>query len=598
MTRSGTERIKSSLSPGSIIDLLRAVPRSRRRALWVLLVLMLLGALAEWVTLSSVLLFLAALSDPAGLSHVPLPGPLLNTAGSGDWDLAVWPMTIIFLLAVLLSMAIRLLLARAMSRFSFAMGRDLGVELFKRILYQPFSYHAQHNSAEVLGAVNKAHGVATCVVLPVVQAIAAGILGLGILIALLWINLPVALVAGLVLVTLYWISSRLTSRLLSRNSRIVSSGHTARMKVVQEGIGGVRDLILEGAQQPFLDQFSEIEAAFRDAQARNAFISQFPRFLIEALGIISIALLAVWISSRDDMSLVGSIPVLGALALGAQRLLPQVHQIYSSVATIRGGLGMFEDVLALLRLPIARADDSSSTFEVMPFNNSIELRSITFRYDEAHPSILKDIDLAIRKGEKIALTGQTGCGKSTLADLLMGLLEPTSGEILVDGRPLNATSAAFWQRRIAHVAQHIFLLDDSIARNIAFSASEIDRSRIQRTSSAAELDNVLKRIPDGYEARVGERGAMLSGGERQRLGIARALYKEADVLILDEATSALDDVTAIRVMRNIERIYPELTVIMVTHNPRMLEFCDRVIFLENGRLVPLKNQSARDQSAL
>lgn len=567
-----------------ILEVFRCGSPRKQRKLWGLVPLMLLGAIAEWVTLSTVVLFLVVLSDADPTARMSLMGGILNIDVGGATNSGIWWITGLFLLAVFISMATRLMLTRAMSRFSFEVGRDLGIEMFRRVLYQPFRYHARHNSSEVLGAVNKAHGVATTVVLPTVQILTSIVLASAILLALLWVNALVAIAAGGALVLLYWIASRITVNVLARNSEVVARAHTLRMKIVQEGVGGIRDILLEGAQELFLRQFRSVETDFRDTQAKNAYISQFPRVIIEALGIATIALLAVWLSTTENSTLTHAIPTLGALALGAQRLLPQVHQIYSNIATIRGGRGMLRDLLTVLRLPIPETYSHGAVSDSAGQWKRIELRNVSFGYDKDRPLVLENFDLEVERGLSIGIVGETGCGKSTLLDLIMGLLKPSSGSIEVDGNSISEGRVDFWHRRIGHVSQHIFLLDESFARNIAFSDDRMDRERLQKVISVADLDRLIETSKDGCSTPVGERGARLSGGERQRLGIARALYRETDVLVMDEATSALDDSTSVRIMKNIKREFPNLTVIMATHNPRMLEFCDAIYCIEQGRL--------------
>ncbi|MGB0513806.1 MAG: ABC transporter transmembrane domain-containing protein, partial [Wenzhouxiangellaceae bacterium] len=279
-----------------VVEIFRRLAPGSRRRLMGLIPLMLLGAVAEWMTVTAVVVLLMVIGDPSQAAQNSVLGDLLKIEGA-DWAISgVWSVTGLFLVAVFVSMAIRLALAQAMSRFAFAAGRDLGIGIFRSLLYQPFHYHSQHGSSEALGAINKSHAVAMSVILPTIQSVAAVVLAAGILIALLWVNAAVAIAAGGVLVLLYGFASRITTGILKRNSTIVAGAHTQRIKIVQEGIGGIRDILLGGAQELFLRQFDTVESDFRDAQARNAYISQFPRMIIEALGIATIALLAAWLA--------------------------------------------------------------------------------------------------------------------------------------------------------------------------------------------------------------------------------------------------------------------------------------------------------------
>ncbi|MBL38597.1 MAG: ABC transporter ATP-binding protein [Xanthomonadales bacterium] len=560
------------------------ISSKRRRQFWFIALLMLAGAVAELVTISAIVPFLALISAPERASDYPWLGELAeNTslAGGGDTTLLA---TIAFMLLVIIAATIRLVLARANLRFSFAIGRDLGREVYRRILYQPFRYHTRRNSSDVLAAVNKAQAVANGAVMPVIQGFSAFLIGIGILAALLVINATIALSVGVFLVGVYLLANRAVQVRLVRNGRIIAKAHAQRVKAIQEGTGGIRDVILEGAQAEFLEHFSEVEMHFRNAQASNGFMSQSPRFVIEAVGILVIAGLAFGLA-RGGGGLAESIPLLGALALGAQRLLPQGQQIYGAFSSIHGSRKMLADLLEFLELPEAPSLEPATA--ALSFDSRIEMRGVCYRHSDTGPWNLDSVNLSIEKGEKVVVLGETGAGKSTLADLLMGLLEPCEGEILVDGLPLGPTRTRAWQKNISHVPQHVFLLDASIERNISFGAGTVDTNRLRRAARQAEIADMIESLPEGYDSRVGERGAMLSGGERQRLGIARALYKKAQVLVLDEPTSAIDNETAQRILSNVERDEPELTIFMITHNPDAAASFSRRLEVRDGRVFEL-----------
>jgi ABC-type multidrug transport system fused ATPase/permease subunit len=329
--------------------------------------------------------------------------------------------------------------------------------------------------------------------------------------------------------------------------------------------------------------FRDAEHRFRNARTTNAIFANAPRYFVEAAGMVLIAGVAVAMSERPG-GLAAAIPALGALALGAQKLLPLVQQIYFGWAAATGAQQTLSDVIMLLRRPTPSDDDAGGR---LPFTNAISLRGVSYSYGGERQTALKGIDLEIPKGARVGIAGRTGSGKSTLMDLVIGLLEPTEGTIAIDGTPLVAGNRAAWQRNVAHVPQAIFLSDASIAENIAFGvpAGEIDRERVQRAALQAELAEVVAALPEGYDTRVGERGIQLSGGQRQRIGIARALYKQANVLVFDEATSALDDDTESAVMSAIERLDRDLTIILIAHRLTTLQGCDVILRLDRGQVV-------------
>jgi ATP-binding cassette, subfamily B, bacterial PglK len=290
--------------------------------------------------------------------------------------------------------------------------------------------------------------------------------------------------------------------------------------------------------------------------------------------------------SRQEGGIATALPVLGALAVGAQRMLPALQQTYASWASIAGSQGVLADVIELLDQPIPE-DLLQPAPEPLQFRTTIRFDRVRFRYSSDGPWVLNGLDLTITKGARLGFVGATGSGKSTAMDLLMGLLEPTDGQILVDSEPLSRNRVRAWQRTIAHVPQSIYLADATLAENIAFGVppGAVDIERVRRAARQAQIADFIESRPQGYDALVGERGVRLSGGQRQRIGIARALYKRASVLVLDEATSALDNVTEQSVMDAIEGLDRELTILVIAHRLTTVRRCDSIVELQHGRVV-------------
>jgi ATP-binding cassette subfamily B protein len=304
-------------------------------------------------------------------------------------------------------------------------------------------------------------------------------------------------------------------------------------------------------------------------------------YAIHAAGMAGVAALAYVLVSQQG-GIASALPVLGALALGAQRLLPSLQQCYASFTQIQGNVAGLQIVLNLLDQPAPDTDWPRAA--PAEFNESIALDGCSFRYQPDLPLVLREVSLEIKRGERVALVGPTGSGKSTLADILMGLLPPTSGRLLIDGREVASEA---WQANIAHVPQSIFLADTSIAENIALGvpAAEVDSERLEAAARQAQIAGFIESLPQAYATGVGERGVRLSGGQRQRIGIARALYKQAPVLVFDEATSALDDGTEKALMDTLAGLSRDLTIIMIAHRLSTTAYCDRVITVSGGSLV-------------
>lgn len=548
-----------------------------------LLGLMLVGAFAELFNLGAVVVFLSIIAAPESIGRFPLLATILSWLGAetpAGWTYVV---TALFCLCVLFAATIRLLLLKKTVSFGFDAACELGSRLFFLTLHQDYIDHTRQNSSEILAAVNKAQQVTGEVLLPAMQATVALILALFIVAGLVWIDPVVALSSGVALTGIYIATSMVSRTQLRRNSMIVARAQGMRFKVMQEGIGGIRDILLDRSQSVFTEAYDRAEADIRDARTTTALASLAPRYVVEALGIVVVAVVAC-VASLGAGGLTQILPVLGALALGAQRLLPLLQQIYSGWATTIGSRQVLFDLTDLLqrRVPPAAAAGVSITFE-----NSLAIDRVGYCYNEGGRPALIDVSLTIPRGARVGIAGKTGSGKSTLMDIIIGLLEPTQGAIRVDGVALTAANRHAWQRHIAHVPQAIFLSDASISENIAFGVrpADIDPERVRRAAEQAELTDVIEALPSGYETRVGERGIQLSGGQRQRIGIARALYKQASVLVFDEATSALDNETEAAVMRAIERLDRELTILIIAHRLSTLEGCDMVVRLEGGRAI-------------
>jgi ABC-type multidrug transport system fused ATPase/permease subunit len=550
------------------------------------MVLMLLSAFAEVVSLGALLPFLGILTAPEAVFNYRLVARLAHAVGITTAQELLLPLTIAFAVIALLAGAIRLLLLGVSTRFTFSAGADLSMEVYRRTLYQPYHVHVARNSSEVIsGITNKVGGTVLGVLLPLMTLMSSGMLLVAIPVALIAIDPVVALVGTGGFGASYALISWLARRRLRRNSQRIADEYTRVVKALQEGLGGIRDVLLDGTQPVYCEVYRQADHVLRRAQGDNVFIGQSPRFVMEALGMVLIAALA-YVLSHQAHGATKALPVLGALALGAQRLLPALQQGFAAWASMAGSHASLAATIELLDQPLP-AELLSPAPAPLPFRTAIRFRNVRFRYSSDGPWVLDGLDLTIPQGGRIGLVGGTGSGKSTTLDLLMGLLVPTEGEVMVDGQVVTGTLARAWQRTIAHVPQSIYLADTTMAENIAFGVprAEIDMQRVRDAARQAQIADFIESRPEGYDADVGERGVRLSGGQRQRIGIARALYKRASVLILDEATSALDNETERSVMQAIEGLQRNLTILLIAHRLSTVRHCDTIAELEHGRIV-------------
>jgi ATP-binding cassette subfamily B protein len=386
----------------------------------------------------------------------------------------------------------------------------------------------------------------------------------------------------------YFIISFYTKKLVRENGEKMSKNSNIVVKSLQEGLGGIRDIILDGSQELYCKSYYAADYSLRKAVGDNQVIAVIPRYAVEAFGIILIVTFT-YFEMVNGVGISSIIPVLGAFALGAQRAMPTLQQMYASQIAIRGSKEIFMDVLSLLQQPMPTVNNENKSIQI-PFENNLELRNVSFQYSKDSPWILHNINLNIKKGEMIGFVGETGSGKSTLLDIIMGLITQTNGEILVDGTPINSLNIKGWRHHVSHVPQNIFLLDGSLEENISFNSVEddIDFIRIESASEAANLSKVVERLKEGYKTIVGERGSKLSGGQCQRVGIARALYKQSELMILDEATSALDGITEKDIMKKIDDLNDNLTILIVAHRVTTLKKCDRIFKVKGGDLFSIE----------
>ena len=560
------------------------ISNRRRKQFFLLLMLMIFGSFAEVISIGAVLPFLAVLVAPEQIFQNPIAQPFIQILEISEPSQLLLPLTIIFGLAVIIANMMRLLLLWVSTRLSFATGADFGISMYQRILYQPYSFHCSRNSSQIIsGITTKSDSVIYATILPILSIINSILVMTTILIALFFVDVSMALVAIGSFSIIYGVIIYSKRNRLIKDSIVIANESTNLVKALQEGLGGIRDVLIDGTQETYRKIYRKSDLALRYAQGNNVIIGSAPRFLMEAIGMILIALLAYFLSQRLG-GVSAAIPILGALALGAQRLLPVIQIIYQSWTSMKGGQSLLEDSLELIEQPFPEYFNKPSPLPII-FNNSIKLKKIDFRYGKKLPIVLNKINLDIKKGSKVGFIGSTGSGKSTLIDIIMGLLEASDGVIEIDGKVLTSQNIRSWQAHIAHVPQAIYLADSSIEENIAFGLPKknIDSERVRLVAQQAQISNVVESWPKQYETRVGERGVQLSGGQRQRIGIARALYKEADVIIFDEATSSLDNLTESLVMQAIDALSDNITLLIVAHRLSTLKNCSQIIELdENG----------------
>jgi ATP-binding cassette, subfamily B, bacterial PglK len=576
--------------------------RRRRQFAWLQLVSVLM-AFSTLAGIAAIVPFFSVLADPAAVSRGGALRWLHELGGFMRREDFLLFLAGGFICMVVLANAVNLLGAMALNRFALALGRDLHVALYDEYLHRDYPFHLRSGAATL--ANNVINETAR-----VVAGIVQGGLGLFsnllvcafIIASIVVVNPLLALLAASLVAGSYLAIYLALRRPLARRGALEGEIWDARTRTLHESLGAIKDVLLRGVQAPFRDAFARHSDDIVRVSSSIWAMSQAPRYIIECVLVVGLVGAALWLGrGAGGAHWLGELSFLG---FAAYRLLPAIQQAFAGLARIRAHRAAFARVapdlersLGAVRAP--PSPQSQARWQDRP-QVSVTLRDVSFRYDAAAPWAVRGICAEIRRGEVVGIAGANGAGKSTLADLLLGLLTPDSGRIEVDGMPLDADSIAAWRTTVAYVPQHIFLLDASLAANIAFGVppAQMDLARVRAAARAANLDALVDRAPEGFDLRLGERGARLSGGERQRVGIARALYHRASLLVLDEASNALDSEAERDLGAMLAALRGQMTVIVIAHGAHALRACDTVIQLDGGAVLSISSYQQWAQRGL
>lgn len=547
---------------------------------------MVISALAEVASIGSVIPVVAALTSSEELFSQEIAVEIFEFAGATDPSAKKFLLVSVAIFIVLLAGSLRATLSFVGYKFAYGVSAEMAAKIFGLELRRPFTRHIQSNSSEVLGSVNKSSIAVGNVVLPVIKAVAAAITA-GLILAAMVVVQPLLLICAVGLIAfLYFLAGRATIPKLEKVGKYISSSQASRIKVMQEGLGGIRDVILTDTHKLHIDQFRDIETRLRQSQATNYFLAELPKYLVEVFAVCAI-LASVLLLERSQENFISLLPLLAAFAFALQKLMPLAQQIYSTWSIAAGYRRVVEDLLNIFEGSREFEKESKAAGQSQPLTfERLRLRDVSFRYSEQSQTAIDQMTLSIARGSVIGLYGETGSGKSTLIDLIMGFLSPSRGQISLDEEPLAGEVLRGWQSNLSLVPQTIYLADTTIIRNVAFGVdpNHIDLLKVRKCIAAAQLNSFIEGLPDGLDTFVGERGVQMSGGQRQRLGIARALYRDPKVLILDEATSALDPETESAIVKNIDSVSRGMTMIIIAHRFQTLIGCDVILKIANGKI--------------
>jgi ABC-type multidrug transport system fused ATPase/permease subunit len=547
---------------------------------------MTVASFMEAISISAVLPFIAVLSNPEKVFTHEVAKLFINILNIKTPEELLFPFTFCFCLLIFIGISLRLILLWAQTKIGYGTSAEFSNSIYLRTLYQPYSVHVSRNSSRVIsGVTGKAGSILGSLITPLMNLISSSVTIIAIIITLFTINPFVALTAFFGFGVLYAGIILMVKKQLSANSVVLSRESIQMIKALQEGLGGIRDVLIDGTQGTYGKIFNKAQARYNESLANNLIVGNSPKLIVEFLGIIFICIIAYQLVLKGE-GFMAAIPTLAALALGAQRLLPALQIFYFNWTTIRAGQHSVVDGLEFLEQPFPEHAHKVNP-EPIVFEKSIKLENLSFKYNQDGAIVLKDLNITLEKGKRYGFVGTTGCGKSTLLDVIMGLLNPTKGYLKIDDKVIDNHNYRSWQVILAHVPQAIYLSDTSLAENIAFGIEidRIDMKRVKEAAQKAQIAETIEALPQKYNTFVGERGIRLSGGQRQRIGIARALYKNAKVIVFDEATSALDNETELAVMEGIEQLADDLTILIVAHRVSTLKRCDKIFRMDKGEVI-------------
>lgn len=562
----------------SIWSLLNA---QQKRASVGLLGWMTLSMLFEMLGIGLLLPALTVMSGSPAAGHSRIAQKIIDLLGNPSPKRLVIS-GLLALLAIYLLKALFVLIATwRQTKFVRRLEKSICERLFSTYMQQPWEFHLRRNSAELIRNMTNVSMFADAAAL-FLSILAELFILVGISAMLLIIDPAASIIVGTLGALSAYFLDRLTKERMRRWGGIKQEHQALSLRAIQEGLGGIKDAKVLGRESYFLDDYARHATVLAAMAERNSVISVVPRLWHELLGVASLCVLAL-ILLWQGMPPSALVPTLGVFGAAAFRMLPSVNRVSMAVQSLRYTSELARTIAGEFRIQPTPALLASAPSIVLA--KAIDVSDLSFRYGDTGPDTLHRVTMSIPRGAAVGIIGSSGAGKSTLVDVILGLLRPSSGNVLVDGTDISKNLPS-WQRIIGYVPQSIYLSDNTIRANIAFGIPEshIDDEAVDRAIRAAQLDEFVATLPKGVHTYVGERGVRLSGGQRQRIGIARALYHDPQVLVLDEATSALDTATEAGVMDAVNALHGDKTLIIVAHRISTIAICDRVYRLERGRV--------------
>lgn len=561
----------------------------QRKRFYVLQILVILMAVMEIAGVASIIPFMALVGNMGQLQEDTIIAQVYEASGITSESQFVFTLGFIVLIMLFLSAMVSMLTIWILSMFANKIGSEIADRLYTHYLKQSWLFHASGSSAQLTHKIAvETQRVTGGILMPLMNMNARIVLALFIIISIFFYDPKVAIIGFLIFTSAYFFIFKVVKKYLQLNGEIISEVNEKRFRLMNEGFGGIKDVLLLGRDVDFIERFNKTGIRLAVSLGTNAALAGIPRYFMELIAFGSMILMVLYLITNHDGNLGIILPILSVYALGAVKLLPAFQVIYANIARIKANSAAFESIKQDLtystqtKLTIPKPEQSY----IRPKEN-ISLENITFTYPNIEVPALNHLNMLMPVNTVIGIVGPSGSGKSSLIDILLGLIEPQQGQLKVDNTVINNKNCRSWQNTIGFVAQNIFLSEGTIAENVAFGIPEdqINLNQVHHALKLAHLDEFLQSLENGINTRVGERGVQLSGGQRQRIGIARALYHESEVLVFDEATSSLDGITEKMIMEAINNFIGKKTIIMIAHRLKTVQKCDKIFFIDKGQIV-------------
>lgn len=571
-----------------IKDLFSLLTDVQRKNFYLLQLLVVLMTFLELIGIASIVPFMTLLGNMELLNQKGWLSKLYIYSGIETPESFTFFLGVLVLIALSISALTSIFTTYRLSLFASYTGTEMADRLYKYYMHQDWIFHTSNNSANLTKQIaNETQRVTTLILMPLMQINSRIVFASALSLAIFVYNPYVAIIGILVFTSAYFILFKTVRKRLHENGIIISDTMAERYKLMNEGFGGIKETLLLGRQSYFVDNFDITGKKFAKAQGLNIVLAQAPRYLMELVAFGTLITLVLFLFKFYEGDLGEILPILSVYALASFKLLPAFQQIYAYLAQIRGNISAFDSIKNDLLFSQDIVYSKNDNQKKLIVEDNIKLNNIYFKYPGKKDYSLNGISLTIPINSVIGIVGSSGSGKSTMIDLILGLLNPQKGSLEVNNIKISNINKREWQNKIGFVSQSIFLSQGTIAENIAFGvlSNKIDFQQIDKVIKMAHLTEMIEQLSDGINTKVGERGVQLSGGQRQRIGISRALYHDAEILIFDEATSALDGITEKIIMEEIKNFIGQKTIIMIAHRLKTIVSCDKIFVLEHGKII-------------